>query len=123
VETGKDRQRFVCLDNEHKRVWETAQQGTAHVLVDHGELTRIGGHTFDHDINGRAEASAQAGDFSLVPILRVGQFRASGQSKGNRILRATLLKLGFQSSPRDTFAPVLVERGNAAVNLCLLRSR
>ncbi len=47
METGDGGQRVVRLDDEHKREGKAAKQGAADVLVDCGELLRIGAHPLD----------------------------------------------------------------------------
>lgn len=118
METGDDGERFISLDDEHERVGKAMEQGAADDLVDDGKLPGIGAHALDHGFNLRPETPAQTGNLVLVPALRVDQLGAGawGEDRPDP-LRATLLKLGFQSRPGYTLAPVLVERCNAEVKL------
>jgi hypothetical protein len=57
---------------------------TVHALVNDWKLSRIGSQTFDHGINLGAESRPQAGNFVLVPVLRLDQFGSGGRREDHR---------------------------------------
>ena len=121
MKTGHDDQR-VAPDGKEQTIWKLPDARTAESLEYQRELQRVVRYPADESIDLSAEAAAQAGGFSFVPILRLDQLGPGSLREDDRThLRAAPLELGPQCVPGDSFAFIVIESCEAAIEFGLLR--
>lgn len=124
VKAGDDGHASVGGEVEEKGIGEVAEDGSADVPVDHGELFRGQADPLDADLKRGQEAAAEPRSLVFVPVLCVEDLDAGEWSEDDCVhvgeSGAALFKLCFEGCPGDSLSAILIERGEAGVECCLL---